>query len=245
MLDHRQYEPYVIYSCVVGSRAYGLEGDDSDTDRRGVFLPPAALHWSLRGVPDCVTDPETLDCYWELKPFLLLALKATPNVLECLYTPLVEHATPLARDLLALRDCFLSKLAYPSYKGYVESQGKKLGQDLRTRGEPKWRAAMHLVRFLLAGIAVLREGRVPVHAGEHRDRLMAVRNGRLSWKEYHGWRSRLLEEFEAAYAATRLPDQPDYGRVEAFLLKARGSMVEDGVRPGSGLVATSPQQPCQ
>jgi hypothetical protein len=44
--------------------------------------------------------------------------------------------------------------------------------------------------------------------------------------EYHAWRSHLLEEFEAAYAQTRLPDLPDYGRVEDFLLKARRSTVE-------------------
>jgi predicted nucleotidyltransferase len=70
------YEPHVIYRCVVGSRAYGLEGEDSDTDRRGIFLPPASLHWSLAGMPDCVTDPETQDCYSELKPFLVLATTA-------------------------------------------------------------------------------------------------------------------------------------------------------------------------
>jgi predicted nucleotidyltransferase len=224
--DLNQLEPYVIYRCVVGSRAYGLEGEGSDTDRRGLFLPPARLHWSLGGVPDCVADRETQDCYWELKPFLLLALKATPNVLECLYTPLVEHATPLAEELLAMRDCFLSKLAYRSYEGYVESQARKLGQDLRTRGEPRWKAAMHLARLLLSGIAVLREGRVPVRVGEHRGRLLAVREGRLSWKEYHAWRSQLLGEFEAAWAGTRLPDRPDYGRVQEFLFRARRSMVE-------------------
>ena len=38
---------HVILRCVVGSRAYGLEGEESDTDRRGVYLPPAQLHWSL------------------------------------------------------------------------------------------------------------------------------------------------------------------------------------------------------
>ena len=37
----------VIYRCVVGSRAYGLDGAESDTDRRGIYLPPAELHWSL------------------------------------------------------------------------------------------------------------------------------------------------------------------------------------------------------
>jgi predicted nucleotidyltransferase len=225
MHDFTTYQPFIILRCVVVSRADGLEGEGSDTDRRSVFLPPASRHWSLEGVPDCVVDPHTQDCYWELKPFLLLALKATPNVLECLYTPLVEHATPLAEELLAMRDCFLSKLAYRSYKGYVESQSRKLGQDLRTRGEPKWKAAMHLVRFLLAGTAVLREGRVPVRVEEHRDHLLAVRDGRLSWKEYHAWRSRLLAEFEAAWAGTRLPDEPDYRRAEDFLLRARRSMV--------------------
>src|SRR5262245_49898110 len=186
MPDPSPYEQYIILRCVVGSRAYGLEGEDSDTDRRGVYLPPASLHWSLDGVPDRLTSGTGgQDCYWELRPFLLLALKATPIVLECLYTPLVEHATPLAQELLGMRDCFLSKLAYESYKAQADSQLKRLGQDLRTRGEPKWKAAMHLLRGLLAGIAVLREGRVPVHVGEHRDRLLAVHDGRLTWQEFH------------------------------------------------------------
>jgi predicted nucleotidyltransferase len=225
MSDNKVYEPYIILRCVIGSRAYGLQGEGSDTDRRGIFLPPAALHWSLAGVPDRLTDPASQDCYWELKPFLLLALKATPTVLECLCTPLVEFATPLAEELLGMRSAFLSKLAYATYKGYFDSQAQKLGQDMRTRGEPKWKAAMHLLRLILSGIAVLRDGHVPIDAGEYRDRLLAVRHGRLSWKEYHAWRSRLREEFEAAWAGTRLPEQPDYGRVEAFLLRARRSML--------------------
>src|SRR5687768_7516501 len=131
MSDTETYEPFVILRCVVGSRAYGLDREESDTDRRGVFLPPAELHWSLGGVPDRVAGPDGQDCYWELKAFLLLALEATPNVLEVLYTPLVEHASPLGRELVQMRSCFLSKLAYRSYGGYAESQGKKLGQDLR------------------------------------------------------------------------------------------------------------------
>jgi uncharacterized protein len=226
MPDDTLYEPHIILRCVVGSRAYGLASEGSDTDRRGVYLPPASLTWSLEGVPDRLVDPNSQDCYWELKPFLLLALKATPIVLECLYTPLVEHATPLAGELLAMRDCFLSKLAYESYKSQADSQLRRLGQDLRKSGEPKWKVAMHLLRGLLAGIAVLREGRVPIRVEEHRDRLLAVRDGRLTWKDFHGWRSRLMEEFERACAGTRLPDQPDRGRAEAFLLKARSSVAE-------------------
>src|SRR5258706_5783342 len=35
---------YVIYRCVVGSRAYGLNTPDSDVDLRGIYLPPAEIH---------------------------------------------------------------------------------------------------------------------------------------------------------------------------------------------------------
>ena len=92
----------VILRCVVGSRAYGLEREGSDTDRRGVYLPPAALHWSLAGAPPQLQNEATQEVYWELQKFIALALKANPNVLECLYTPLVETATPLGEELLAM-----------------------------------------------------------------------------------------------------------------------------------------------
>src|SRR5579863_7245022 len=99
----------VIYRCVIGSRAYGLADEDSDTDYRGIFLPPAELQWSLYGVPDQLECHDTQEHCWELQRFLVLALKANPNVLECLYTPLVEKKTPLAGELLEMRSSFLSR----------------------------------------------------------------------------------------------------------------------------------------
>ena len=74
--------PYVIYRCIVGSCAFGLSDENSDTDRRGFYLPPANLHWSLFGVPEQLERPETEECYWELQKFIQLALRANPNVLE-------------------------------------------------------------------------------------------------------------------------------------------------------------------
>jgi predicted nucleotidyltransferase len=217
---------HVIYRCVVGSRAYGLDNEGSDVDRRGFYLPPAALHWSLAGVPEQLERDDTQEAYWELQKFLTLALKANPNVLECLYTPLVELATPLAEELLEMRDIFLSKLVYQTYNGYVMSQFKKMEQDIRTRGEVRWKHAMHLVRLLLSGITTLREGFVPVEVAEHRERLLAVRRGDLDWREVNEWRLSLHEEFDRAFAATLLPERPDYEKANNFLLAARRSMVD-------------------
>ncbi len=216
---------HVIYRCVVGSRAYGLDGPDSDTDRRGIYLPPAAMQWSLYGVPDQLEREETQECYWELQRFLVLALKANPNVLECLYTPLVETALPLAEELLAMRASFLSKLIYQTYNGYVMSQFRKLEQDRRTRGEIKWKHAMHLIRLLLSGVIALKEGRVPVRVEDHREQLLAIRRGEVPWEEVNAWRLSLHTTFDEAFAETHLPERPDYERANTFLLKARRSMV--------------------
>ncbi|MBX3474430.1 MAG: nucleotidyltransferase domain-containing protein [Planctomycetes bacterium] len=226
VLSDRGLDEFVILRVVVGSRAYGLEHAESDFDRRGVYLPPAELHWSLYGVPEQLENDATQECYWELQKFLVLALKANPNVLEVLHSPLVEHATNLARELLAMRGAFLSKLVYQTYNGYVLSQFRKLQDDLR-RGEIKWKHAMHLIRLLLAGIEVLSTGELPVAVTTHRDALLCIRQGAMPWDDLESWRKALHVEFDAAYAATRLPERPDYERANAFLLKARRAAAGD------------------
>jgi uncharacterized protein len=216
---------FVIYRCVVGSRAFGLEGEDSDIDRRGVYLPPADLQWSLYGAPEQLENEATQECYWELRKFLILALKANPNILECLYTPIVETATPIAQELLAMREIFLSKLIYQTYNGYVMSQFKKLEQDLRSTGAIKWKHATHLIRLLMSGVTVLKEGFVPVNVAEHRDLLLAIKRGEVEWDEVNRLRLDLHKRFDKAFADTKLPERPDYERANAFLIKARRAMV--------------------
>lgn len=216
---------FVFFRCIVGSRAYGLDHDASDVDRRGIYLPPADLQWALYGVPEQFENDETQEVYWELAKFLKLALKANPGILECLWSPLVEHATELAHELLAMRASFLSKLVYQTYNGYVLSQFKKIEQDVRTRGEVRWKHPMHLIRLLLSGIAILRDGSVPVRVDEHRETLLAIRRGEMPWEEIDAWRLALHREFDEAFRHTTLPDLPDFERANAFLIRARRSMV--------------------
>ncbi len=219
----------VIYRCVIGSRAYGLEVDDSDTDRRGIYLPPATSHWSLYGVPEQLEDDATQEVYWELQKFISLALKANPNILECLYSPVVETATPLAEELLEMKDCFLSKLVFQTYSGYTTSQFRKMQADIRNQGQVKWKHVMHLIRLLISGIHVLREGVVSVRVDEHRDHLLEIRQGEWSWDATEAWRLELQDQFQEAFVQTRLPDRPDYERANAFLIKARRLALENGL----------------
>ncbi|MBM3844685.1 MAG: nucleotidyltransferase domain-containing protein [Verrucomicrobia bacterium] len=217
-------ESFILYRCVVGSRAYGLDTDASDTDRRGIYLAPADLQWSLFGAPEQFEDNAAQSCYWELQKFLTMALKANPNILECLYSPLVEKVTPLGAELLAMRDVFLSQMIFQTFNGYAMSQFKKIEQDIRNHGEVRWKHAMHLLRLLLTGAATLRECRVPVRVETHRDRLLAVKRGELPWAEVDAWRKELYHDFERALAETKLPERPDYEAANRFLIKARRDM---------------------
>ena len=220
------FEPFIILRSVVGSRAYGLDEDDSDTDRRGVFLPQAPRHWSLAGVPDQIERDETQEAYWELERAIVLALKANPTVLEMLYSPLVEAVLAPADELLRERHRFVSRLVYQTYNGYVLSQFKKLQADIRSTGDVRWKHVMHLLRLLLAGIDVLRDGQVPLDVGGHRDRLLAVRRAEVLWPDVEAWRGDLHREFDTAYRETNLPERPDYAWADDFVIRARRSMVD-------------------
>lgn len=225
-LEEYDYHQHVIYRCVVGSRAYGLEHSESDTDVRGIYLPPAEMHWSLYGVPEQLENKDREECFWELQKFLVLALKANPNVLECLYSPQVEFANPIAKELLSIRSIFLSRLVYQTYNGYVLSQFKKMEQDIRTKGAIKWKHAMHLIRLLISGEKTLSEGFIPIEVGNFREPLLEIRQGLWSWEKVDAWRLELHEKFEAAYTKTSLPERPDYERANLFLIEARRKSIQ-------------------
>ncbi|MFD7913180.1 DNA polymerase beta superfamily protein [Streptomyces sp. NPDC059752] len=212
---------HTVYRCVMGSRAFGLATEASDTDLRGVYLAPTPLFWRFEKPPTHVEGPRDEEFSWELERFCELALRANPNILECLHSPLVHEVTPVGEELLSLRGAFLSRRAHTSFSRYAASQRGKLLADVRVHGAPRWKHAMHLLRLLLSCRDLLRTGRLTIDAGPHRDRLLAVRRGGLTWEEVDAWMARLQEETESALASTVLPAEPDHARVQDFLVRTR------------------------
>ncbi|MDX2974265.1 nucleotidyltransferase domain-containing protein, partial [Kribbella solani] len=217
----RLVREHTIYAAVVGSRAFGLDTDQSDTDTRGVYVAPTEAYWSLVKPPAHVDGPEPEWFSWEVERFCELALKSNPNLLEVLYSPLVVQQTPLGEELVGLRRSFLSQLAYQTYSGYVLSQFKKLETDFRRDGAPKWKHVMHLIRLLIAARGLLLEANVVVDAGRYRERLLQIRRGELPWDEVERWRLRLHGELDDALRHTLLPATPDVARVDDWLRSVR------------------------
>ncbi|GGL12809.1 nucleotidyltransferase domain-containing protein [Streptomyces flaveus] len=212
---------HTIYSCVMGSRAFGLATDTSDTDVRGVFLAPTPLFWRFEKPPTHVDGPADEQFSWELERFCTLALRANPNILECLHSPLVTHVDDTGRELLALRKAFLSRQAHDTFARYALGQRKKLEADVRTHGAPRWKHAMHLLRLLTSCRDLLRTGTLALDVGDQREPLLAVKRGEIPWPAIESRMARLATETDEAAARTPLPPEPDRARVEDFLIRVR------------------------
>ncbi|WP_122617425.1 nucleotidyltransferase domain-containing protein [Streptomyces sp. Tu 4128] len=212
---------HTIYACVMGSRAFGLATEDSDTDRRGVFLAPTPLFWRFEKPPAHVEGPAEEQFSWELERFCVLALRANPNVLECLHSPLVEYADATGRELLSLRDAFLSRRVHETFTRYAQGQRRKLDADVRTHGAPRWKHAMHLLRLLESARDLLRTGTLTIDVGDRRESLLAVKRGEVPWPQVETRMTRLADENDEAVQHTPLPAEPDRSRVEDFLVRTR------------------------
>jgi uncharacterized protein len=226
--DQAEFKEYVIYRCQVGSRAFGLATADSDDDFRGIFLPPARLHWSMFKLPEQLefADETKDEVYWELEKFLRLALQANPNVLEVLWSPLVLHANDVARRLLDMRQVFLTRYLYKTYSAYVLSQFRRMSKAYAKKAEYKPKHAMHLIRMLYSGIETLRTGHLRLDVGERRDELLEIKLGKWSFDKAKQRALELDQEFQEAFVSTQLPEKPDYQRVDEFLVWARRRMVD-------------------
>ncbi|MFC9690797.1 DNA polymerase beta superfamily protein [Kribbella sp. NPDC056951] len=223
----RLVREHTIFAAVVGSRAFGLDTDASDTDTRGVYVAPTESFWSLAKPPTHVDGPEPEWFSWEVERFCELALKANPNLLEVLHSPLVVQQTELGTELVELREAFLSQLAYQTYSGYVLSQFKKLEADFRRDGAPKWKHVMHLIRLLLSARSLLLDAELIVDVGPNRERLLAVKRGELPWDEVEKWRLSLHAEVDHALRRTVLPATPDVARVDDWLRSVRRRSLDD------------------
>lgn len=118
--------PCVVLEAVVGSHAWGLADERSDTDTRGAFALP--LSWTA-GLVDAPTDLVSADgshTFWELGKTVRQALRADPNTLELLFVPSVRATDALGTWLLEARDAFVSRAIFGSFGRYAVSQLDKL-----------------------------------------------------------------------------------------------------------------------
>lgn len=127
----KQYVPLMI--CVAGSKLYGTDTSESDTDTRGVIIPhPIYRKTVFRNMEQVELENDTV--YYTLKKFFALAADCNPNIVELLFVPPSHMITNSMQwyDIRAKRNIFISKKAKHTFSGYAHSQLIKL------RNHHKW-----------------------------------------------------------------------------------------------------------
>lgn len=114
----------IIFECLSGSHAYGLQTEHSDIDIKGVFILPEKQFLGLNYVEQ-VNDETNDTVYYELKRFMELLARNNPNILELLYSPddCIRLIHPIFEQIRTQN--FITRLCEHTFGGYAMTQVKK------------------------------------------------------------------------------------------------------------------------
>jgi len=237
----------IVMLATVGSTVLGLESaEKSDIDEMGICVeqPNQLLgfapfeHDTYRtaedrtGKFDSPSEPGDIDLtVYGLRKFARLSLGGNPNLITLLYLPkdMCSVYTPLASELQGLALEFASKEVVKAFLGYLKAQrlrlqGNRGGMDVNRRElveqfgyDTKY--AMHMFRLAMQGYDFSRQKQLqfPLRS-ELIVELRKVRNGSYTLNDVLS----KVEQYEDAtldvLAGNNLPDKPNYGKIEAWLL---------------------------
>lgn len=133
-------ERQIIFECPVGSKLYGTDRPDSDTDLMGIFLPSTEdmlslgncpTEWTMdvknsTGIRNTVGDVDRK--FYSVQKFLNLASQGQPKQLEMLFCPRNMWVIPTRAfagawsTIYSNRELFLSKSAVLPFIGFAKAQ---------------------------------------------------------------------------------------------------------------------------
>lgn len=238
----------------VGSTAHGTGipgGEDYDQLGVVVELPHEVLGLDDRGFRTVMqrTQPEgersgpgDVDrTLYSMRRFVRLAASGNPSILMSLWAP-VDYATAEGRDLQALGDAFVGRHVVPRYRGYMQSQARRLlgtsggGHGRRGGGGREelvaahgfdTKYAMHCARLGFQCQELLTTGRLdlPIQ-GEAAEWLRAVRRGDIGFDEWWATILRLDHDLERLEHDERFRAGPDRGRIDEWAIATHHAVWE-------------------
>lgn len=229
--DARTWLPEnTIFLTRHGSHAYGTNVATSDTDYRGIVVPPKEYFFGYAQSFDEARSSAPDDVVlWGLRRYIKMAADSNPNIVEIIWTDPSDHVivTPLGQRIIDARADFLSQRAGASFRGFAASQLKYLRKtrehgpgdigevraDLILRHGYDTKYAMHLVRLMRIAVEVLTTGIIHVKRQDSEE-LLAIRNGAWSYEQLEEWAKRMDEEIVKAALNSVLPLEPDVAKLD-------------------------------
>lgn len=170
---------------------------------------------------------------YSLRKWMRLATDGNPSILTLLFVPYDECdvLTGLGSRLRALSSAIVSKQCGPRFMGFMHGQKLRLigerGQKRVKRPELEeahgfdTKYAMHVLRLGIQGVEIMETGSLTLPMPESdRALLVSVRQGRLSKETVLDLIEQKEERLGIAVARSKLPDEPNWPRINSFLIDA-------------------------
>ena len=130
---HFDLAKHTIFETIVGSQVYGVAGPTSDTDYRGVVVPPRAIVQSAfkRFEQAEFKDPDRV--LYDIRKFVMLAADCNPTIIELFFIPerFWQQSSACWDTLYKARSLFLSTQACHTFSGYAIQQLKRMQIHVR------------------------------------------------------------------------------------------------------------------
>lgn len=222
----------ILLKGIVGSTAYGMDTEDSDIDRIGVFAHSTMEFFRLSAPQKSIVTTNPDMTLHEVQKFCELALKCNPTVTEVLWLPEYEEQSSWGRGLVHMRTSFLSAQAVKnSYIGYAMQQWEKLLRraedgkdgfgDVASKRTEKH--ARHIKRLGDQGRALYSTGTLKVRLEDPQSYLDFGARVAQDPTEAQEYLDLLKDEMDAM--ETVLPERPDRNAVEEWLGRFRRQML--------------------
>ncbi len=213
------WEDNLILRTLSGSRAHGLAREGSDTDTRGICIPPRRFLLGLSEFEQHESEGGDHVTY-ALAKFVHLALQGNPNILESLFAHPEDLlvVTEAGQQLIDAREMFLSKQVGKRFMGYALAQLKRMERHHRWLRDPPGEQPQ------ASNYGATESG--GRHVFQNRDQEKAYNADLKHWHHFHTWRR------ERNPARAVLEEQHGYDTKHAMhllrLLKMGAEVLEHG-----------------
>ena len=260
-----QVPPYVYgglqYEVIMGSFAYGVSSDASDTDVYGFCIPNKSIifphtsgkfifgydktvpgnfeQWQQHHVMDKRKKKEYDFSIFNITKYFRLCADGNPNMIDSLFVPLrcVTHSTAIGTLVRERRFDFLSKKCWHTFKGYAYSQMHKM--DIKNpEGKRKIMVEKYGydVKYAYHLVRLLNEIEQILLEGDldlerNREQLKAIRRGEWTVKEVKEYFNTKERDLEALYKMSDLPNLAQYDKIRELLFECLAMYFDEAVKP--------------
>lgn len=232
-------EDRTILLTKYGSEIYGTNIETSDTDYKGVCIPPKEYYLGLKSINEynksggknfkernTKDDVDLVVCH--INKFVKDAMSGVPNNIDILFCrdEDIIYMNEFGKELRDMRYEFLSKEIFRKFSGYALSQKHKIEvkknhgvgrQELVEQFGYDCKFAYHALRLILAATEILETHDYHCYRPE-REWLIEVRKGKYTMDELF----KIFEELDAklkdAYDRSTLREKPDYDKINKWLI---------------------------